>query len=266
MAARILGSASADLCDADRLDDWLHVPSPARVGERLEVYAGGYPARVHDALAESYPVVANVLGHCAFHALSQRYATAVPLTSYNLNHAGAGLAAFLRADAVAQELPFLPDLAALEWHVARAFHAADGAPLDPRALGWSVDDWGNAVLHFQPSVAVIASEWPLLDLWASRETPRDTAEVTRLAQSEHLVIRRVDLVVRCEAVSAAEAQALRGLLDGRCLAAVAGRLEADGFDPAEVLTCFGRWVGEGMIAFATAAARGGMERAARSAL
>jgi hypothetical protein len=249
MAARILGSASAERGDCGAaLDDWLHVPNPARVAERLDVYAGGYPARIHDALAESYPAVANLVGACAFHALAQRYAAAVRLTSYNLNDAGAPMAGFLRDDALADDMPFLPDLAALEWRVARAFHAAERPPLDPRTLGWGIEEWANAVLRFQPAVAVVSSAWPLLDLWVARDTPRDAIDVALHGRPDHVVVRRVDLVVRCESVSAAEAHALRLLLEGACLAAATERLEADGHDPAAVLAWFSRWAGEGMIA------------------
>src|SRR5690606_28684354 len=117
---------------------------------------------------------------------------------YNLNDAGAPLADFLRRDPLAIDRPFLVDLAALEWKVARAFHAADGDGLDPRSLGWSLDDWAGAVLQFQPSVALCTSDWPLLELWSGEvHAPQP------LSDTEHLVVRRAGLVVRCEVVSAA---------------------------------------------------------------
>ena len=254
MAARILGPARAELTDPGRrFDDWLCVPNPARTAERLRVYAGGYPARVRDALAESYPAVEHLAGNEAFDALAHRYAASVPLACYNLNDAGAHLAAFLRTDALAAQLPFLPDLAELEWCVARAFHAAERAALDPRSLGWSMDQWAGAVLHFQPAVAVVSSAWPILDLWAARETPRESIAVDLRDRADHVVVRRVELVVRCESVSAEEARALRLLLaDGRLLDAAA-RLEEEGVDPAAVMEWFGRWIGAGMIAGATLA-------------
>ena len=249
MAARILGPASADLVDPGAtLDAWLHVPEPERAAERLRVYRGGYPVRVHDSLAETYPALAHVVGEPAFDALAHRYATSMPLTSYNLNDAGAEMPAFLRHDVLTDTLPFLPDLAGLEWHVARAFHAAERPPLDPRALPWSVDQWSNAVLHFQPSVAVVSSAWPLLDFWTARETPRDAIDTELHGHPDHIVIRRAGFIVRCESVAADEALALQLLLDGRCLGEVTERLDADGHDPNAVLALFSRWTSAGMIA------------------
>jgi hypothetical protein len=254
MAARILGPARGDLADPGvSLDSWLAVPAAAQRGERLGVHIGGYPARVHDSLAETYPAVARLAGPEPFEALARRYAAGAVLTSYNLNDAGAHMPAFLRTDRLTDELPFLPDLAALEWCVARAFHAEQRPPLDPRALGWGMDDWTNAVLHFQPAVAVVSSVWPVLDLWAARDTPRREIEIEPRDRPDHVVVRRDDLTVRCESVSAAEARALSLLLaDGR-LFEVAARLDVEGFDPGAVLEWFSRWTSAGMIADATRA-------------
>ena len=249
MAARILAPASADLIDSDGgLDAWLHVPPPERAAERLGVYRAGYPVRVYDALAETYPALAHLIGTPAFEALAHRYAASVPLTSYNLNDAGAQMAAFLRHDALTGPLPCLPDLAELEWCVARAFHATERPPLDPRAVPWTVEQWANAALVFQASVAVVSSAWPLLDLWAARDRPPDEIDLERRGVSEHVVVRRAGLIVRCESIGADEALALQLLLEGRCLGATTERFAADGFDPSAVLTWFSRWMSAGMIA------------------
>jgi putative DNA-binding protein len=249
MAARILGSASSNLVGSGSiLDAWLHVPAPERADERLRVYSGGYPARVHDSLAETYPALAHVVGEPAFVALAHRYAASVPLSSYNLNDAGAQMHAFVRDDVLSGDFPYLPDLAELEWRVACAFHARERSPLDPRALHWSVDQWANAVLQFQPSVAVVSSAWPLLDLWTARETPREAIDIELHGRPDHLVIRRTGFIVRCESIAADEALALQSLLEGRRLGETTERFEAEGHDPSLVLAWFSRWTSAGMIA------------------
>ena len=251
MAARLLGPARGELVDVAELDEWLHVPNPARTAERLHVYAGGYPARIQESLAESYPAVARIVGDATFDALAQRYAAAVALTAYNLNDAGARMPAFLRHDPLSQCHVFLPDLAELEWRVAQAFHAEEQAALDPRALGWSMDDWAHAVLQFQPSLAVLSSDWPLLAVWAARDLPADPRPITRLHEPEHLIVRRAGHIVRCESVAAAEARALALLLDDGHLFRIAEQLEAEGIEPDAVLGWFSRWMSAGMIAGAT---------------
>lgn len=243
MAAAITQSQPPDGAAAITLAGWLDVPAPARPAERLQVHAQGYPARIHDALADTYPAVARLLGGPAFRALAQRYAAAVPLASYNLNDAGAGLGELLRHDPAGREQPVLADLAELEWRVARAFHAVERAPLDPGRLGWTVNDWAAAVLQFQPAVAVLSSAWPLLAIWADSESAE-----TRPQIAEHLLIRRAGLVVRCEAIAAEECAALRLLLAGHALGESMERLAATGIDPSAVSEWFARWVAAGMLA------------------
>lgn len=241
MAARILGPAAGDLSDpGDVFDAWVQVPAHASAGERMDVYAAGYPSRLYDALLDTYPAVAALAGAEAFAALAGRFAAAAALTSYNLNDVGADLPAFLRTDRLAVELPYLPDLAELEWRVAAAFHAAERPPLDPRRLGWTIEEWATAVLEFQPAVAVLSSPWPLLDLWEHHRL--DVAP-----QPQHVVVRRVDLIVRCEVVAAEEARCLQLLLGRRSLAQTAEQLERDGVDPSIVTDAFSRWTAAGMV-------------------
>lgn len=245
MAARILG-------DGEPLPACLAVPPPATVAERLAVYANGYPARVHDALLDTYEALARIVGAEAFAALAERYAETVPLTSYNLNDAGAGFAAFVAGDRLGRERPFLSDLAALEWAVAQAFHAAERPPLDPGSLSWTLDDWDRAVLEFQPSLALLTSSWPLLAMWKDDGAPEDGGRVGD--DGEHILVRRAGLMVRCESISAGEAAALRLLCEGSALGACMQSLDAGGHDPAVVSEWFARWMQSGMIAGAQLAA------------
>lgn len=223
------------------------VPPGVVPAERFAVYVNGYPACLHDALAEQFPALAHMIGTARFHALVQRYQRGARLPSYNLNDAGAELTSFLRADPLAGELPFTPDLAALEWAVSRAFHAAEEAPLDAaRFATWSGDDFANARLRFQPSVAVLESPWPIRTLWEMRDTPCDRIDVD-LSVSECALVRRDGLQVECVAIEPAEASALRQLLAGATLGAVAADLAARGVAAEQVTGWFARWMAGGMV-------------------
>lgn len=246
MAAHIWATPSAS-----PLHSWLRVGDGVGaddLAERLHIYRGGYPSRLRDALAESYPAIAYLLGDDAFTELAGRYAGTVPMTSYNLNHAGAQLPAFLRGDELSGARPYLPELAKLEWRVSAAFHARESAPLDPRTMSWSVAEWAKARLRFQPAVAVLSSRWPLLDLWTAREQSLSPADVPLRRAWQHLIVRRAGLIVRCESVSAAELRILRLLLAGRSLGASIERLEREGVEAETVFACFARWATAGMIA------------------
>jgi len=128
LAARILAGEGSDL------DDWICVPSEADSAARVAVYVEGYPARIREALRETFPAVAQILGDGSFAAFADRYAKDVPADVQNLNLVGAALPAYLESDRVSRDLPFLPALAELEWAVDRCFHADLLPPLNLRPV------------------------------------------------------------------------------------------------------------------------------------
>ena len=118
LAARIVAGEGPDL------DDWICVPSEADLATRVAVYVQGYPARIREALHETFPAVAHIVGDESFAALADRFARGVPADLRNLNLVGAALPAYLESDRASDDLPFLPALAELEWAVDRCFHSA----------------------------------------------------------------------------------------------------------------------------------------------
>ena len=220
--------------------------------ERLDVYVNGYPARVQEAIEESYPAVTHVIGHRATHALVARYLPALVRHSYNLDDVGAELPGFLRGDALAGRFPFLPDLAQLEWAVAGAFRAHDRPRLDPQPLAaWTDDQWQRAILQFQPSVAVVCSSWPIRELWEARDTPIDAIDIDLRDRPDQVLVCRVGYGVRCESISRDEARGLGALLTGHALGEVSELLGTHGGDPASVSAWFASWMQNGLIAGCT---------------
>jgi hypothetical protein len=247
LAARILPAerGAALAADGAALAEWLRLPDGVEREERIAVYVNGYPARIHESLAETFPAVAHVVGPRAFDALVHRYVAAVALLSYNLNDAGAELPGFLKSDELAAGLPFLPDLAELEWRVAAAFHARDEQPLDPASLtGWSLEQWETARLRFQPSVALVRSEWPILDVWDHRETPVEEIDIDLRERPQPALVFRSGFSVQCNELTADAAEILAALLDGRRL----GEVGAAAGEDTDVSALFASWMKSGLIA------------------
>ena len=246
MAARISPLAPTDAADA--LDDWIAGPSEAATSERLDIYVNGYPARIYESLHEAFPAVAHVVGGHAFGELTERYIARVRPRSYNLNHVGESLVAFLAADALSADYPFVPDLAALEWRVTRAFHSFESKPIDPTSLAsWTMRDWETAVLHFQPAVALVRSAWPILDVWRHRETPPDEIDLSLEGRAQNVLVYRTGTSVHCIEIESAHAQALAGLLAGGRLGDVTRELSEQDVEGDAVSSWFATWMRDGMI-------------------
>ncbi len=217
--------------------------------ERLAVYAGGYVTRLYEALAEVYEAVHHVLGDAAFADLSHAYAQRHPSHDYNLSFAGRELPAFLNTSTLTARLAFLPDLATLEWQICMAFHAAEHSPVDPSRLNsFSLETWARTRLIFQPSVSVIASPWPILDIWQARTQPREAINIELRDRPQRVLIFRQALEVRCELLDEAQALVLGRLLAGDTLERACQKLSAQRGDhvPA-VAAWFSAWLRAGLV-------------------
>jgi len=234
--------------------EWvIAAPPQGHCRERLEVYINGYPARVQEAIEESFPAVTHVIGHRATHELVERYVHSLARHSYNVNDVGAELPDLLRSDTLAEQFPFLPDLAQLEWAITRAFHAHDQPPLDlQRLANWTDEQWQHAVLRFQPSVAVVCSPWPIRELWEARDTPIEAIDIDLRDRPDQVLAYRVGYGVRCESIRRDQALVLGALLTGHALGEVIG---ANGGDPTSVSVWFARWVQAGLITDCTSSRR-----------
>jgi hypothetical protein len=216
---------------------------------RLGAYTGGYPARLEEALAESFPALRHVLGGDTFHRMVHRYLPHVPAGLYNLTDTGAHLPAWLAGDTLADEVPLAVDLARLEVAVQRAFHATLDAPFDPAPLAaWTLDDWDAAVLRFQPGVALVRSRWPVHDVWEARKQPRETIDIVVEGRPQQVLVYRSGWRVAAEVVDRVEGELLARLLDGARLGMALSALETHGIAGDTVTTWLAGWVGRGIVA------------------
>lgn len=243
------------ILDPARLDDPSLDPSAvvAADGEtariRLGAYTGGYPARIEEALGETFPALRHVLGGPTFHALMHRYLPHVPAGIYNLNDVGENLPAHLAADAVAADVPLAVDLARLELAVQRAFHSTLVPPFDSATLAaWTLDDWEAAIVRFQPGVAVVRSPWPVRDVWAARTQPRESIDIVVEGRPQCVLVHRVGLRVTVDAIDPTETSVLERLLAGETLGATMGALADEGGTPEAVAQWLAAWVSRGIVA------------------
>lgn len=119
-------------------------------------------ANLSAAVRTTYPVVGAIIGEAFLDAAARRYALGHPSASGDLNACGSDFGDFLASFAPAASLPYLPDVARLEWLVHSVYGREDAPPQDLALLaGTTPDRWGD--LHFQsdPAHEVMVSRWPL---------------------------------------------------------------------------------------------------------
>ena len=137
---------------------------------RLDIYANMYFFRLRDALAEDFPKLLAVLGGARFHNLITDYLLACPSTSWTLRELGRRLPRFLDDHALAAELPYVADLARLEWARLDVFDEADAEPLTRDAIAaLGPERLATFGLGLIPALRILVLAHDALAVWAEIE-------------------------------------------------------------------------------------------------
>jgi hypothetical protein len=199
---------------------------------RLHVYRNNVFASLGAALHAVYPVTARLVGEPFFRQLTRAYIARHPSMSGDLQEFGALLPAFVRKQASLAALPYLADVAALEWAVHEVYHEADEQTLDAASLALVPADAQSRIrLHLQLASRFIASPFPVLAIWQANQADTDDA-VAPVALDDGgirlLVARGSDFAVEFRILDVGEDCLLRTLAEGPPLAsALAAALAAD---------------------------------------
>ncbi len=134
--------------------------------ERLSVYRNTFTQTLIRALRLSYPAVDRLVGQEFFDASAHEFIVRRPPKSSYLDEFGGDFADFLEGFAPAASVPYLADVARLEWAVCRALHAPDAESLAMARLS-SVDATDHAHIRFvpHPSVGLVHTVFPADVIW-----------------------------------------------------------------------------------------------------
>ncbi|MBV1775335.1 putative DNA-binding domain-containing protein [Burkholderiaceae bacterium DAT-1] len=226
---------------ADVLDDFariyrdpLHHPDcVADAGcDGLNVYRRNHRYNRSDALASAYPTVTALLGEEGFTVLAHRYGDAFHSPSANLHADGEHLPAFILTQTELDDLPWLSDVATVDWALHQGHYLPDQPGIDARALlTLPESDFEQQRLILHPAIQLLASRWPVGDILAFHAGgPAPTLP----GEPQTLWVWRDHYLP----VTPAEAACLSALLAGRPIGeALSAAAEVDStFDPARIFT------------------------------
>jgi hypothetical protein len=186
---------------------------------RMEVYRRAALARWHGALAAAYPVVRRLVGEAFFLEAATRYARAEPSSSGDLGEYGGAFPSFLHAYPHARPLPYLADVARLEWAVHESSRAEDAPACDFGAFGRLPGEAHDGVRFlFHPAVRWLASGHAVVALWHANQPERDGTP-DRTAGPDHALVVRDAGAVRVERLPGPDWRFLAALARGEPLKA-----------------------------------------------
>jgi hypothetical protein len=219
--------------------------------ERVDIYAQMYYARLVDVLEGDFPRISSILGCERFHDVVSAYLALHPSTSPSLRHLGRSFPAFLRDCTETKDLPFLSDVATLEWARLEVFDAADAEPLRIEHVQTIAPDaWPTLKLQIIPAFQIVQSAWPVHDIWKIAE--ESTPNPKDIVPTETIVrVWRREFMVYHTKMDSVEQTALASIIAGEPFASVCAALETQ-MSEEEAASAIGslvlRWIEDGILA------------------
>jgi hypothetical protein len=204
-------------------------PSP----RRFAVYRNNVVVGLTEAMKANFPAVARIVGDRGFLALAKAYAASAPPLSPVLSSFGHGFPDFIARFEPAAELPWLADVARLEWSWLESYHSADAAALSPDALAsLPPERAGTIVFAIHPSLRLVRSRFPVLTIWSMNSGLRELGPVDFEAGGADALVLRPDAEVAVQALPPGAYAFVKALVGGKILAtAMAAALDdAPDFD------------------------------------
>lgn len=130
---------------------------------RFSVYCDNYINGLSNILGAVFPAVKALVGDEFMNGLSHAFIKDHLPQSGNLNQYGESFPDFIASCEQTATVPYLTDVARLEWAKNVAYHAADDSVIDLAKLELlSDEEQERIVFYLRSSCILLQSEWPLL--------------------------------------------------------------------------------------------------------
>lgn len=192
--------------------------------KRFSVYRNNVIMSLTEVLEAYFPVIARLLGEEFFRATARAFITAHPPRMPILSRYGGELADFLDGFAPVADVPYLSDVARLEWMQQRAYHAADADALTAHVLASIRPDRVPRLrFRFHPSVGVLKSAFPVFSIWRTNTFDDDVEAIEADASGQSVLVSRVGLDVRSAVLPLGGDTFVTALIAGATLGEAAAR-------------------------------------------
>jgi len=156
---------------------------------RLDIYQNNTILGLTDILANAFPIVKKIVGEEFFKTIARYYIKSHPQSSGNRHTFGVDLEIFLDGFKSAASLPYLRDVAALEWAYFQATLADDASLLNFQSLTSEMSINPTFVLTIHPSVHIVLQKFNALDIWQEHQK-KEINSIKLKSKTHQLIIWR----------------------------------------------------------------------------
>ncbi|WP_108649560.1 HvfC/BufC family peptide modification chaperone [Dongshaea marina] len=211
---------------ASLLDHASHISSrlgypESRQQELLEVYRGNFIISLTEVLQASYPATQTMVGDEFFEAAARQFILQTPLEEGSVTHFGEGFGQFIATLPGLRDMPWLPELARLEWQL-DAMSLAElpigDFPIQQLAQV-KPQDYPKLKFHLSPACQLFSSTYGVASVWKMAKLD-ETLEV-QLNEACHLMlVKQRDFRVLFISLNDTEFSLLQGFSSQQPLGAI----------------------------------------------
>lgn len=215
--------------DNSKLNKYLSAPQNLTPKEGLGIYRGSSIAKLSRTLKSIYPVCCRLVDSQFFAATAVSFIRSFPSLSPDLGDYGAQFPDFLANFPPVAKLPYLPDVARLEWYWHRVFNGEDNTELDLTALGAVAQEkWGELVFYLPRNSVLLESVYPIHRIWEVNQPEYVGEGVVNLSEGGvKILLWRKGYNMRIDLPNEAEWQLLKAFKTRKPFADVCATTEVD---------------------------------------
>lgn len=190
---------------------------------RFNVYRNNMMASLTATLIAVFPVTLQLLGEPYFRYVAGAFIRSSPPTEPRLVRYGGAFPRFLAAFEGTRAMPFVAETARLEWRIAQAF---DAPALPACSLAEFCDGRGEDIPNLwpQPSLRLLVTRWPALEIWSAHQANGDLAALGRIGRrTERIALWRARDDIRFLRLDAVQFRFLHSLRAHRGMEAAVSR-------------------------------------------
>jgi Putative DNA-binding domain len=132
---------------------------------RLNIFRNNTFHSLTSCLKAVFPVTTRLADERFFDYAAHEFIARHPPGEARLSHYGSDFPRFLARFAPCKGYPIIPEMASLEWAIAKAQHDEEDLPASLSLLGDYGSGDSGVGLRLQPNLHFAISHWPLIDVW-----------------------------------------------------------------------------------------------------
>ncbi len=138
--------------------------------EQFQSYRDSVIGGILEALSDSYPVVLKLVGDDFFNYISEHYIQVTPSLSPDLNNYGGDFADFIDKQDNLDALPYLSDVARLEWYWQQIINGSNCKPSNlSQLIELDKNDSDDIIFSLSPHANLLHSDYAIHEIWQTNQ-------------------------------------------------------------------------------------------------